>query len=218
MASWDHVKEGTDLMGDATKEDRKIVERYLSFVEETSRRNQAGEAPRFRTLEAADKALAQMPERIAAATNLVKRLLLIQQTLDTQNARTGLEQQPALEEAFVAIVARFSEEHGISYFAWREFGVEAAVLKRGAVGGAETSSVRSSPPRSLNGMREKIIAELKKGDVEDADGHAVNRLAKQLDLDPKALSGLLKRMEKNGLLRRVTEQRTRRTFKVSLVQ
>jgi hypothetical protein len=39
-----------------------------------------------------------------------------------------------LERAFVAVARQYGERKGISYNAWREAGVDAAVLKRAGIG------------------------------------------------------------------------------------
>ena len=67
----------------------------------------------------------------------VRRLLLIQERIDIERAAqaesaAAQDAQPA-EEAFVAVAAEFSERKGISYKAWREVGVPAAVLKRARI-------------------------------------------------------------------------------------
>jgi hypothetical protein len=65
-----------------------------------------------------------------------KRVELIQKRLDLESKLVDLQDQPdieALEEAFVEAAAPYSERKGITYSAWREAGVPAAVLKRAGV-------------------------------------------------------------------------------------
>ena len=64
------------------------------------------------------------------------RLHLVQERLDLQNAldsATATVDLGALEDEFVAAARQYSERKGISYAAWRELGVSAAVLKRAGI-------------------------------------------------------------------------------------
>jgi hypothetical protein len=65
------------------------------------------------------------------------RLHLVQERLDLQNAleaSSATVDLGALEDEFVAAARDYSERKGISYAAWREMGVSAAVLKRAGIG------------------------------------------------------------------------------------
>jgi hypothetical protein len=65
-----------------------------------------------------------------------KRLELIQRRLDAEDRLATLEEEPdvdAVEAAFVEAAAEYSERRGISYTAWRETGVPAAVLQRAGI-------------------------------------------------------------------------------------
>lgn len=65
-----------------------------------------------------------------------KRVDLIQRRLDLENRLVDFEDQPdidALEAAFVGAAAEYSDRKGITYAAWREAGVSAAVLKAAGV-------------------------------------------------------------------------------------
>jgi hypothetical protein len=66
----------------------------------------------------------------------VKKLQLIQDRMDLAAELEASENKPdllALEEEFVAAARGYSERKRISYAAWRELGVEAAVLKRAGI-------------------------------------------------------------------------------------
>jgi len=75
--------------------------------------------------------------RIAEESDPLKRLDLVQQRIDI---KTQLEQLAdaadieALEEGFVEYAKAYSARKGITYAAWRELGVPAAVLKRAGIG------------------------------------------------------------------------------------
>lgn len=65
-----------------------------------------------------------------------RRVELIQQRINDEERLDTLQDQPdmeALEAAFVDAAAEYSERKGISYTAWRELGVPAAVLRKAGV-------------------------------------------------------------------------------------
>jgi len=90
---------------------------------------------RKRTAESVQKRLDRIDLELAKADPM-KRLQLIQERLDlkaeldTVGAKVDLTD---LEEEFVKAAAAYSLRKGISYAAWRELGVDAAVLKRAGV-------------------------------------------------------------------------------------
>jgi hypothetical protein len=63
--------------------------------------------------------------------HLVQEKLDLQRSIDATSASVDLG---ALEDEFVAAARQYSERKGISYAAWREMGVSAAVLKRAGIG------------------------------------------------------------------------------------
>jgi len=90
---------------------------------------------RKRTPESMQKRLDRIDVELAAAEPL-KRLQLIQERLDlkaeleTTGSKVDLT---GLEQEFVDAAAAYSARKRISYAAWRELGVEAAVLKRAGI-------------------------------------------------------------------------------------
>ncbi len=67
----------------------------------------------------------------------VKELQLVQKRMDLEAELAGMGDTvdvAALEAAFVAVAKSYSERNGISYAAWRQVGVEAAVLKAAGIG------------------------------------------------------------------------------------
>jgi uncharacterized protein YicC (UPF0701 family) len=108
----------------------RAVRRYLEALD--AHRPKRG---RKRTTESIQKRLARIETELASADPL-KRLQLIQERLDLQdelehaNAKVDLTE---LETEFVRAAADYSARKGISYAAWRELGVEAAVLKRAGI-------------------------------------------------------------------------------------
>lgn len=79
---------------------------------------------------------AKLPEiqaRIDEEPDPAKRVELIQKRLDLEERLIEIGDAPdmdALEQGFVDAAAEYSERKGITYPAWREAGVPAAVLKR----------------------------------------------------------------------------------------
>jgi len=90
---------------------------------------------RKRTPESMQKRLDRIDGELAAADPL-KRLQLIQERLDLK-AELGATGEKVdltgLEQEFVGAAAAYSARKKISYAAWRELGVEAAVLKRAGI-------------------------------------------------------------------------------------
>jgi hypothetical protein len=82
------------------------------------------------------KQLSAVEAEIAVADPL-RRLLKIQERLDLESALQASESKAdlnQLEKEFVKSAAPYSERKGISYSAWRELGVPAAVLEKAGIG------------------------------------------------------------------------------------
>mgnify|MGYP001501968276 CR=1 FL=1 len=108
----------------------RSVRRYLEALD--AHRPKRG---RKRTPESVQKRLVRIEADLAAADPL-KRLQLIQERLDL-NAELEVASNKVdltgLEKEFVAAAKAYSSRKGISYAAWRELGVEPAVLKRAGI-------------------------------------------------------------------------------------
>ncbi|MEY2471879.1 MAG: hypothetical protein QOK28_1208 [Actinomycetota bacterium] len=109
----------------------KAVRDYLEALE--------GSKPkrgRPRTAEGVRQQLDAIPKQLEDA-DAVSRLQLIQRRMDLEAELERLSGPAvdigALEEAFVQVAKAYSESKGISYGAWREIGVDAAVLKRAGI-------------------------------------------------------------------------------------
>jgi hypothetical protein len=108
----------------------RAVRRYLEALE--AHKPKRG---RKRTPESMQKRLDRIDLELATADPL-KRLQLIQERLDL---KTELESAGAkvdlteLENEFVKSAGAYSARKHISYSAWRELGVDAAVLKRAGI-------------------------------------------------------------------------------------
>lgn len=80
--------------------------------------------------------LAKIEADLAAVTDPLRKVDLIQRRLDTERAleaATATVDMEALERAFVSAAGGYSARKGISYAAWREAGVSAATLKSAGI-------------------------------------------------------------------------------------
>jgi len=108
----------------------RAVRRYLEALD--AHRPRRG---RKRTPESIAKRLDRIEVELVDADPL-KRLQLIQERLDLQNELEAASQKvdmEALEKDFIEAAAPYSARKGISYAAWRELGVDAAVLKKAGI-------------------------------------------------------------------------------------
>ena len=111
------------------RRESKAISNYLGAIE--SRR-----PGRKVTRESLEARLAGIDDRIAAEQNPLKRVELVQSKLDSQRALQlmGEAQNDAdVEKGFIENAASYSERKGITYGAWREAGVPAAVLKKAGI-------------------------------------------------------------------------------------
>lgn len=109
------------------REQGRTIRAYLEAVE--AHKPSPG---RKRTPEAIASRLAKIDTEIHAVDPL-QRVLLVQERLDLraeQAASAQANDLVELEAAFVEAVGPYSQRKGISYAAWREVGVSAAILKR----------------------------------------------------------------------------------------
>ena len=84
------------------------------------------------TKESLNKRLVSVESKIDGSDNPLETVDLIQSKLDIEQALKDLDDaadMDALEAGFVEHVASYSERKGVSYTAWREFGVPAKVLR-----------------------------------------------------------------------------------------
>jgi hypothetical protein len=108
----------------------KAVREYLEALEQ--HRPKRG---RKRTADSIRTQLEKINGALDSADPM-KKLQLIQDRIDLTAELESMENKPdlsALESDFVAAAKPYSERKSISYAAWRELGVEAAVLKRAGI-------------------------------------------------------------------------------------
>ncbi len=108
----------------------KAVRNYLEALEQHKPKR-----GRKRTPESIRKQLDKINAELDRA-DPVKKLQMIQDRIDLEAELEAIENKPdlsALEDEFVTAAKPYSERKSISYAAWRELGVEAAVLKRAGI-------------------------------------------------------------------------------------
>ncbi len=90
---------------------------------------------RKRTPESMRTRIAAIAEELGAA-DAMSRLQLVQERMDLEAALEAAETTvdlTALEDAFAEAARSYGERKGISWAAWREVGVPAALLKRAGI-------------------------------------------------------------------------------------
>ena len=112
------------------REQGRAVRSYLEALEAT--RPKRG---RKRTPESIQNRLGAIETELDSADPL-SRLQMIQERMDLLSELEAMEQTidiGPLENAFVEAAKPYSERKGISYAAWRELGIEAALLKKAGI-------------------------------------------------------------------------------------
>jgi len=88
------------------------------------------------TVESLEKRLASIAVQIREETDPLRRVDLVQKRIDTEASLAQANEAhdlDSLEEGFVAHAAAYSTRKGITYAAWREAGIPAAVLQRAGI-------------------------------------------------------------------------------------
>jgi hypothetical protein len=90
---------------------------------------------RKRTPESISNRLAAIEDELQE-TDMLGRVNLIQERMDLQNELATLEEKldlSDLEADFVRVAKNYSHRRGITYAAWREAGLDAALLKKAGI-------------------------------------------------------------------------------------
>lgn len=112
------------------REQGRMVRRYLEALEANKPKR-----GRKRTPDSIKKRLQAIDDKLSSTDSLT-RLQMIQERMDLQAelaTKSEAVDMTALEADFVNAADEYSRRKGISYAAWREMGVDAAVLKRAGV-------------------------------------------------------------------------------------
>jgi hypothetical protein len=78
----------------------------------------------------------KVAEKLNATDNPLETVDLIQSKIDIERTLADLENAQdvdSLEAGFIENVASYSERKGVSYTAWREFGVPASTLRKAGI-------------------------------------------------------------------------------------
>jgi len=109
----------------------RTVGRYLEALEANKPRR-----GRQRTTDSVKKRLATVEQELKASSGL-SRLTLLQERRDLEvelaTKQGGAPDVSGLEKDFVKVAKDYSARKGISYGAWREFGVPSDVLKKAGI-------------------------------------------------------------------------------------
>ena len=109
------------------REQGRAVRRYLEALE--AHKPKRG---RKRTPESVQKRLAAIDQKLTDADALT-RLHLVQERMNLETELSTTDNTvdlQALEDEFVAAAAPYGARKGITYAAWRQLGVDPAVLRR----------------------------------------------------------------------------------------
>jgi hypothetical protein len=140
-----HTSERNGYRSDAAaaQERARAVRRYLSALD--MRRPGRSAA---KTGESILHRLHQVDTMLLSA-DPVARLHLTQERIDLHAEQLRIATAPSpefeeLEEAFIRAARAYSERHGVTYSAWRQIGVDNAVLERAGI--APTRAPRAAKP------------------------------------------------------------------------
>ena len=125
-----HMTEEHKAANARARAENKAVSAYLEALE--SNRPRPG---RRRTAESMQKRVEAIGEALETATP-IRRVQLVQERIDLERALSAPSETvdiSAIEDGFVDVAVSYSGRKGITYSAWREVGVPAAVLKRAGI-------------------------------------------------------------------------------------
>ena len=112
----------------AARSETRAVRGYLEVLQTTSARRGRRKSPQ--------QELDEVQAQLGTESDQIQRLALIQKRIDAEQ-RLSESSDPvdmeALESEFVRVAKSYSARKGISYKAWREMGVSAAVLGKSGV-------------------------------------------------------------------------------------
>jgi hypothetical protein len=111
------------------RKEARAIKSYLQALE-------ARKPGRPVSKESLQKRMERVRARLETSDNPLEVVELIQSKLDIETALSAAENAQdmvSLEDGFVDNVASYSERKGVSYTAWREFGVPASVLRKAGI-------------------------------------------------------------------------------------
>jgi len=111
------------------RKESRAIKAYLKTIE-------SRKPGRPVTKDSLNSRLATVNNKLESTDDPLKRLALLQSRLDIEEALESVEEVANLDQIeadFVANAPAYSQRKGISYTAWRRFGVPAAVLKKAGI-------------------------------------------------------------------------------------
>lgn len=143
----------------ATFDQERVVRRYLSAVESAK----PGRGTK-RTSDAIGNRITKVDELLISADPL-SRVHLTQERIELHAEYVRVTNgnhadQSHLERDFVRVVRSYGDRNGITFAAWRQVGVDAAVLERAGIHKAE----RKPPPAAVRAAAEQAAGEVAGGD------------------------------------------------------
>ncbi|MDQ2679379.1 MAG: hypothetical protein M3Y51_11595 [Actinomycetota bacterium] len=114
----------------STRLSARPIKQYLEALETNKPKR-----GRKRTPDSIARRLERIDEEMATASP-VKKLELTQERMNLSDELANMQapiDMTAIEDEFVAAAKAYGQHKGISYAAWREIGVPAAVLKRAGI-------------------------------------------------------------------------------------
>jgi ribosomal protein L17 len=112
------------------RQQAKVVRHYLEALHSNGQRGRPVDR------QSLEGKIERLQGQIDEEPNAARRVELIQERLDSERRLAGLEEsadREALERDFIAIAKEYSQRRGITYTAWREVGVPAAVLREAGI-------------------------------------------------------------------------------------
>jgi len=111
------------------RKEARAIKAYLSALE-------SRKPGRPVSKESLQKRVERVNEKLEATDNPLDRVDLIQSKIDIEKALAELgnsQDIASLESGFIENVGSYSERKGVTYTAWREFGVPASVLRKAGI-------------------------------------------------------------------------------------
>ncbi|MDP8932441.1 MAG: hypothetical protein M3O70_28815 [Actinomycetota bacterium] len=119
------------------RQEAKVVRNYLEALHTDRQRGRPSDR---QSLQAR---IERLQSQINEEPNATRRVELIQQRLDSERRLARLEEttdRESLERDFIEVAKSYSERRGITYSAWREVGVPAAVLREAEITRGQTGT------------------------------------------------------------------------------
>ena len=111
----------------------RVIKGYLEAIRRTK-----PTAGRPKTADSVNNRLDKVNHLLEAKLDPLKRLGLLQERIELAGELKKIEENSTdlvaeLEPEFIAVAKSYGQRKGISYAAWREFGVSASVLKAAGI-------------------------------------------------------------------------------------